>query len=74
MEKEILNVLQSIDIKLGDIRNAICKPCEEKCSCEEEVEELKLEDEEEKIINFLKGLTEELGLKDHVVIRKVTIK
>lgn len=67
MDKEILDVLQSIDIKLGDIRDAICGPCEE------EVEELKLEDEEKQIINFLKGLTEELGLKDHVVIRKVTI-
>ena len=67
MDKEILEVLHSIDIKLGDIRDAICEPCEE------EIEELKLEDEEEQIINFLKGLTEELGLKDHVVIRKVTI-
>ena len=68
MEKQILDVLQSIDIKLGDIRNAICKPCEEMTSNNEENKE------EEKIMNFLKGLTEELGLKDQdVIVRKITI-
>lgn len=68
MEKQILDVLQSIDIKLGDIRNAICKPCEEMTSNNEE------NNEEEKIMNFLKGLTEELGLKDQdVIVRKITI-
>ena len=69
MEKQILDVLQSIDIKLGDIRNAICKSCEEKCESAKEEN-----NEEEKIMNFLKGLTEELGLKDQdIIVRKITI-
>lgn len=69
MEKQILDVLQSIDIKLGDIRNTICKPCEDECESAKEEN-----NEEEKIMNFLKGLTEELGLKDQdVIVRKITI-
>lgn len=69
MEKQILDVLQSIDTKLGAIRNAICKPC-----CEEKCESVKEENNEEEIMDFLKGLTEELGLKDQdVIVRKITI-
>lgn len=69
MDKEILEVLKSIDSQLCNLISLLTE------SKDEPIEELKIEeDEEEQIINFLKGLTEELGLKDHVVIRKVTIK
>ena len=68
MNKEIIHILQSIDIKLGAIQNVLCKPCEDK------VEEAKEDNEEKEIMDFLKDLTESLGLKDQVVIRKVTIK
>lgn len=63
MEKEILNVLQSIDIKLGDIRNAICEPCEEKSESKEEDE----------IMNFLNDIAKELGIEHKVTIRKIEI-
>ena len=69
MEKEILEVLKSIDSKITHIMQKICIS-EEKCECEKSVED----DEEAQIMNFLKGLTEELGLKDKVVIRKITLK
>lgn len=68
MEKEILEVLQNINTNLNHLVNRFCKPVED-MKCED-----KEDDEEKEIMDFLKDLTESLGLKDQVVIRKVTIK
>lgn len=66
MEDKILEVLKSIDDKLTYIKQAVCVPCEK---CEDSSEDK----EDAEIMNFLESLANELGLKDKVVIRKVTI-
>ena len=58
---DVIDVLNSIDKKLSLL-------------CGSSETETKEDKSEEEIKNFLKGLTEELGIKDRVTIRKVEIR
>lgn len=66
MEKEMLEVLKSIDITLKKIYKVMTP------SNDESNENAK-DTEEKEILNFLKDLTEALGLDDKVIIRKVEL-
>lgn len=66
MEKEKLEVLKSIDITLKQIYKVIT-------SNNDESNENAKDTEEKEVLNFLKDLTEALGLDDKVIIRKVEL-
>lgn len=63
MEKEILETLKNIDSKLSHL-----------CTLLKPTEDVNQNNEpEDEIISFLKDLTNELGLKDSVTIKKIVI-
>lgn len=66
MEKEMLEVLKSIDITLKQIYKVMT-------SSNDKSNENAKDTEEKEILNFLKDLTEALGLDDKVIIRKVEL-